>query len=397
MADYQYLTSSGTVVADTSTTLAGVQDEFKTAFGSDLIVTSDTPQGVLIAAETLARDNAARNNAALANQINPNIAGGVFLDAIWALTGGSRTKATQSTVSATMSGVPGAVVPAGSIASTTAGDHFELISEVTISTLGTVSGNFQSVEYGDIPAAPGTLSVIVSGVLGWEAVTNSDAAILGTYEQSDIAARRARRNTLALQGTALPEAITSALYAVEGVKSLSFRENTAATTQTIDGISMVAHSVYACVDGGTDADVAASLLATKSVGAAWNGDESVSVVEPASGQTYTVKFDRPTEIPILIRATVSVNMSAIDPQTSVREAIVAFVNGEQDGEDGWIVGSDVSSFELAAAVSRSAPGVFVSNMEITKQTVNVYQNTTIPIAINELATTTSGSITVVVS
>lgn len=69
----------------------------------------------------------------------------------------------------------------------------------------------------------------------------------------------------------ISEAITSALYAAEGVKSLSFRENTANTTATIDGISMVAKSVYVCVDGGTDAAVAAALLANKTCGAAWNG------------------------------------------------------------------------------------------------------------------------------
>ena len=41
------------------------------------------------------------------------------------------------------------------------------------------------------------------------------------------------------------------LYATEGVTSLTFQENVAATTQTINGISMVGHSIYACVQGGT--------------------------------------------------------------------------------------------------------------------------------------------------
>jgi hypothetical protein len=396
MADYQYVTSNGTIVPDTGDLLTTVQNEYRAVFGADLIVDPSTPQGVLIAAETLARDAVVRNNAALANQINPNLAGGVFLDAIMSLTGSARVTATRSTVTATLSGEPGAIVPQGSIAATGAGDQFSLTGAVVIGSLGTVDGLFQSVRYGAIPAVAGALNTIVSGVLGWESVTNTDAAIVGKEEQSDASARALRRNTLATQGVALPEAITSALYLVDGVKSLAFRENTAATTQTIDTVSMIAHSVYACVDGGTDTDVATSLLANKSMGAGWNGTTTVAVVEPSSGQSYSVKFSRPSLIPMLVRATVRADQSLIDPQTSVKQAIMAYINGEVDGETGWGVGTDVSSFELSGAVNVSAPGVFVQNMEITKSSVNVFQNATIAIEITEKATLTESSIQVVV-
>src|ERR1700710_494692 len=95
---YEYLTQNGVIVADTAALLADTQGEYQSVFGADLIVTPDTPQGVLIAAETLARTEVVNNNAALANQINPNIAGGVFLDAIMALTGMQRAVATQTVV-----------------------------------------------------------------------------------------------------------------------------------------------------------------------------------------------------------------------------------------------------------------------------------------------------------
>src|SRR5262249_30052068 len=114
MANYQYLNETGTIVPDTSDLLNGVGNEFKGAFGADLSVTSDTPQGVLIAAETEARDAVVRNNAALANQINPNIAGGVFLDAIAALTGLTRDSAKRSSVLCDLTGVAGTIIPAGS-------------------------------------------------------------------------------------------------------------------------------------------------------------------------------------------------------------------------------------------------------------------------------------------
>lgn len=115
MADaYSYVVAQGVVVPDTADLLAQVQTEWRETLGEDLIVTPDTPQGVMIVAETLARDAVVRNNAALANQINPDLAGGVFLDAIWGLTGGQRLQATRSTiVAAVVAGVPGAVIPQG--------------------------------------------------------------------------------------------------------------------------------------------------------------------------------------------------------------------------------------------------------------------------------------------
>lgn len=398
MADYQYLNNTGVVVPDTSDILTTVQNEFRTAFGNDLVVDPSTPQGVLITAETLARDAVVRNNAALANQINPNVAGGTFLDAIWALTGGQRTKATRSTVTATIAGVPGSIVPAGARASVGAGgDEFELISTVVIGSTGSVNGFFQSVEFGPIAAPVGALASIVTPVLGWETVSNSAAALLGTATQSDVAARRARRNTLALQGVSLPEAITSAVYATEGVKSLSFRENVTSAAATIDGVLMDPHSIYVCVDGGTDQDIAAALLQNKSLGAGWNGSVTVNVTEQASGQVYTVKFDRPTEITILAKVYVRVGAVTGDPAAIVRDSVMQYVNGEMDGEDGWTVGTDASPFELAAAINSGAPGLFVTKVELAEQSTGVYSTDTISIAIFEKAVTAAGYIQVFVS
>lgn len=396
MADYEYITNSGVIVADTADTLTEVQNEFKNAFGQDLIVTPDTPQGVLITAETLARDNVIRNNAALANQINPNLAGGVFLDAILALTGTQRDVAERSVVTATLGGVAGTVVPAGVRAATAAGDEFETVSTVDVGVSGTVDAEFQSVEFGAIPAAGGTLTTIVDGVLGWETVINTDAATLGREEQSDQAARLYRKNTLALQGQSLPEAITSGLYATEGVRSLSFRENTTNAPAVIDGINLAAHSIYVCVDGGTDADVAATILEKKSGGAGYNGSVTVNVVDEFSGQTYPVTFDRPTDVDIQARVTIKASSSIVDPVAAVKEAVLAFANGELEEEPGFTVGNDVSSFEIAGAINRLYPTIYVQKVELSLATPTVWSTDPIEIALDEIAAITSGAVTVVI-
>lgn len=384
MADYQYLTNTGTIVADTGVVLTDIQNEFKTAFGADLIVTTDTPQGVLIAAETIARTNVIKNNAALANQINPNLSGGVFLDAICALTALDRSPATRSLVVATLAGMDGTVIPSGVRAQTTNGDIFESIQTVTIAS-GTATATFRAQEYGAIGASAGTLTEILDNVLGWDSITNPAAAILGQSIQSDQSLRALRRVTLADQGVSLAEAITSGLYKVEGVKSLKFRENVTNATATIDGVSMVAKSIYVCIDGGDDDEIAAKLLEKKSGGCAWNGGVTITTIEPISGQEYDVKFDRPAEIDIYVRVYVRSFSVLTDPIESTKAAIMAYVNGDLENEVGFGVGEPVSPFELAGAVNRQYPEIYVQKLEISDDAGTTWSTNELPIGIDEIA------------
>lgn len=400
MADpYEYVISTGVIVPDTAALLVDVQGEYKGVFGQDLIVTPDTPQGVLITAEALARAQLVNNNAAVANQINPNIAAGNFLDAILALMGVQRTPASQTVVpGVTLTGVSNTTISAGVKAQTAAGDQFASLSTVVIGLDGTATVDFAAVQFGPITCGANDLNLIVTNVLGWETVNNTNAGIVGSSTQSDQQARAYRNNTLAFQGVSLAEAITSALYNVTGVTSLTFQENIAATTQTINTISMVAHSVWACVRGGSDLDVAAALLENKSSGAAWNGGTTVNVVEPASGQTYAVKFDRPTEVPISVRVTTNGDSSAVvqailDYAAGLIE--ISGTNGVQSNVQGFVVGSDVSPFELAGAIMSENPGIFLNKVEVSYSSSISWTTDTLAIAINQLATTTAGQISVI--
>jgi len=397
MSDYQYINATGVIVADTAAVQTEVQNEFKAAFGEDLVVTPNTPQGLLITAETIARSNMLRNNAALANQINPNLAGGVFLDAVWALTGGQRRPATPSYITgAELTGIAGTVIPAGSQASLADGTLFESVSEVTLDGSGIGTVDFQAVENGPIAANPGTLTQVVTAILGWDQVTNPTAAVLGRNLESDQASRIRRRNTLSLQNVALPEAITSALYDTEGVRSLAFRENFTDVDATIDGIFLLKHSIWVCVDGGTDLDVAKTLLENKSLGCNWNGGTTVNVTDQFSGQVYPVKFERPTPVPVLARVTVRIGTALVDVAAAVRSAILAYANGELEGEPGFVVGGNVSAVELAGAINRQTPGIFVQLCEVSFASPVSYTTSELAIALDEKATINSSNITVIV-
>lgn len=397
MADYDYITAQGVIVPDTADTRAEIEQDFRDAFGQDLVVTPDTPQGVLITMLTLGRDGVARNNAALANQINPNLSGGVFLDAVWGLTGGQRVPATRSVlIDVALTGTPGALIPEGSQAQVGPGGAiFQSTGALTLSAGGTGSVNFQSLDYGPVSAAVGALNRIVTPVLGWETVSNPSPAQLGTETESDLAARERRRQTLALQGTALPEAIVSGLVATPDVSSVLLRENVTNAAIVIDSVTIDPHSILAVVDGGLDSDVAMTLLRNKSMGCGWTGDLTVSVVEPVSGQAYDVKFTRPDAIPIFMRVTVRATNAGENPQEAVRSSIAAYARGDIEGEAGLVIGADVSPFELAGAVNRLNPGLYVQNVEIGL-TSGTLAGAVIPIRIVERAQVIEGNIEVVV-
>src|SRR5690606_2709012 len=140
------------------------------------------------------------------NQINPDISGGVFLDALWRLTGGGRRGAVRSLINeVVLSGVPGTLIPAGSRARSQAGDLFELVSARILGPDGTVTGTFRAVEFGPIQVPPHGLDSVASSVLGWETVDNPTSALPGREEESDASSRRRRRQTLALQTTSVNE------------------------------------------------------------------------------------------------------------------------------------------------------------------------------------------------
>lgn len=399
---YEYIDNTGVIFPDTADIISDIEQEYKDVFGQDLITTPNTPQGLLIAEQALTRDSLVRNNAALANQINPNIAGGQFLDAIMGLTGDSRSPESFSIVTIDMNGVAGGIIPSGSIISDQPanGNQFVLTATVTLDGAGYAQGNFQALLAGPIFSEANTLTYIIDAPIALETVNNPSDSTVGTTTQSDISARTGRKNKLALQGSQLIRAMASGIYNTNGVKSLQYLENTQSTTQVIDGVTMVSHSIYFCVDGGVDLDVATVMTERKGGGCGYNNGPGINVSVPVTDQyslqTINVLFDRPNPIPILVRATVRLSQSADNPQQSVIDSIMAYANGQIDGEVGLVVGEDVSCFELSGAVNIQTPELHVVNMETTLASVINYSNAEIPINVWEKATVTPSSITVII-
>lgn len=380
---YDYIAETGVIVPDTSNVLTDVTNEAKTAFGADVSTDPSTYTGSQIASEVTARTSVVKANAKVANQINPNLAGGLFLDALCALLGITRAPATATKVTnVTLTGIINTNIPAGTRVSLgQGGTVFTLQTGVVLADNGSGGGigygTFICSTVGPVACASGALNWPVDSILGWETVTNNQsgspasATTLGTNQETDAQLRTRRNNTLAKQGISTRQAQISGLYDLRDsnnnlvVTSVAFLENVTSSTQVINGITLVAHSVWACVDGtATLAQVGMSLLQNKTDGADWNGTTTVSVVDPSSGQTYTVKYDIPTYVFIYGALTIKQGTYTGNLQADAAQAVADYFVGNVDGFSAVGIGQNVSPFEIAAAIVARCPGCIVMGCSI---------------------------------
>lgn len=366
--NYEYVTSSGLIVPDTSTVLDQVTQDFKNALGQDLDTTPETPQGRLIQLMTDYRVNTLAINALNGNQINLRYATGRFLDAIGSFYGIKRIYATSTRVLATVTGTANTVIPQGSQAQTTAGDIFYAENNITIGVNGTATGYFLSLEKGKIPCELNTLTQIVNAVLGWETINNSTSPALGTDVETDTDFR-ARIQNSKYSGISLLESIKTRISQVDNVRSLWAYDNYTNASITYEGVSIPAHSICVIVDGGISSEVAKALFEVKTGGTGYTAitGQSVqeTVIDGAFGVPYTVTFNRPEVIDFKIAVQVkNINYSGSDLISDVKQAIINWANGLIAGVDGLKIGQDVSPFEISAAISDQIPEIYVKSCQI---------------------------------
>lgn len=366
--NYEYVTSSGLIVPDTSTVLDQVTQDFKNALGQDLDTTPETPQGRLIQLMTDYRTNTLALNALNANQINLRYATGRFLDAIGAFYGLKRITAISTRVLVNVTGVANTVIPQGSQAQTTVGDIFYAENDITIGVNGSATGYFLSLETGQIPCEINTLTQIVNAVLGWETITNPSSASIGKDVESDTDFRIRIQNSR-YRGISLLQSIKTKISQIENVKSLWAYDNYTSSTITYDGVSIPAHSICVVVDGGQNSEIARALFEAKTGGTGYtaitNQDVQETVTDGAFGVPYVVTFNRPEAVNFKISLQVkNINYVGSDLVADVKQAVMDWANGFVEGVDGLKIGQDVSPFEISAAVSEQIPELYVKNCKI---------------------------------
>lgn len=282
--------------------LAGVLADMNAAFGGNLNTSVSTPQGQW--ATSLAAVIGASNDLFVdfTNQVDPAFASGRMQDAIARIYYLTRRGATQTTVTARCSGATGVTIPAGALARATDGTIYTALSAGLIETVGYVDIPFAALTAGPIELPIGALSTIYRTIPGWDSITNLAAGLPGRAEETREQLEERRALSVATNATGILAAIRGSVLSVPAVVDAYVTENETDTAVTIGGVLIAANSVYVCVQGGSNADVARAIWLKKPPGCGYTGSTSVTVTDTNSGYltppSYTVKFQRAAALPI---------------------------------------------------------------------------------------------------
>lgn len=240
-------TLAGLVIPTDAAVLDAVQSDMNAAFGGGLNPALETPQGQLASSQTAIIADKNAEFALYVNQVDPQFSDGKFQDAIGRIYFLTRKPAVATVVTATLTGIAGTVIPAGTLAQDTSGNTYISSGAATIGVSGTVSAQFQNIETGPIPCAAGTLTQVFQAIPGWDAINNVADGTLGSVVESRADFEYRRKNSVAINGLGTVNAIYANVfdlpdvldvYVVDNPKGVSFfTGDIATTTLTVTAIS----------------------------------------------------------------------------------------------------------------------------------------------------------------
>lgn len=271
-----------------------IEVALRTEFGTSINLLPESVFGQIVATFADREASLWEHVQAVYSSRDPNQAEGLSLDRVASMVGITRLPAVATTVTATLVGTAGTIIPAGSRAGVTGTSFaFELAEDATIGIGGTITAVMTCTEAGAVPCLTGTLTTILTPVFGWDSVTNTVDGELGRAEETDADFRVRRLEYLSTGAAGTLNAIRSTLMSRVTDQCVVMEND----TDSVNGYGMPAHSIWVIVHGsGIDSqDVGDALFDLKAAGIATHGDISVTV-EDSEGVTHAVKFSEATPV-----------------------------------------------------------------------------------------------------
>ena len=322
------MTDAGFVAPAESDILAGVLADMNAAFGNVLNTDLSTPQGQLAMSLTAIVGDAYDQMLALFNGVDPERAWGRMQDAIGNLYFITRKPATATVVTCQCVGAAGTVVPQGTLVQDGSANTYAADGSITLDATGAGEGTFSCTLTGAVECPPRSIGVYQS-VVGLTSVTNAAAGVTGVAVEGRQAFELRRQQTVAHNAMGPLDALAGEVLSVPGVSDVYVTENSAAEPVTTGGVTLPPHSLYVCVNGGVDADVALAIVRKKPPGCASVGTSTVVVVDPnaayAKQPEYTVQFTRAQPVPVYVAVVLSAGVDV--PSTAMGDVQAAIVAG----------------------------------------------------------------------
>lgn len=363
-------TPTGLVIPDAPSVLAGVQADQNAAFGGNLNPTLNTPQGQLASSLTAIIANTNATFAKYVNQVDPDTADGFMQDAIARIYFLTRQAGTPTAVQVLCSGLFGTVIPLNAQAQDTSGNLYLCTQAGTIGVGGNVTLSFANAVNGPIACPSGTLTQIYQAIPGWDSVNNPTDGVAGSNVETRAAFEFRRKNSVAAGANGSMPAIYAGVFAVPGVIDVYVTQNNTGSTVNTGSTAypVIAKSVYVAVVGGDALEVAEAIWNNTNIGAAYNGNTTVSVTDPSPYAipipTYPVTFERPVATPIKFAVQIAASSALpVNIIALTQAAIIASFNGT-DGSLRARIASLVLASKFYGPVSLIGPEVSILSILI---------------------------------
>lgn len=322
----------GMMVDDTADVRQAIVDDWNEVFSDEdavLNTESSTPAGQIIDSQAVlvtAKDTELLN---LMNQFNPKTASGVFQDALGSIYFLTRKTAQSTVVTCQLTGLQGTAIPKGLIVQNSDGYRLTSLGAVVIGADGTAEVEFACTETGAIPIPAHSVTKIVSAIAGLDTIDNVSAGVLGNDVEPRAVFELRRALSVAKNSHGSRLSLQGSISAIEGVLDCLVLENREDTSATIQGVTLISHSVAICVYGGSDNDIAETIYNKIDAGCGTNGSTTVTYVS-SDGVPNNYKIVRPTPTPIYFE--IKINKTSTTPATIVNDIKNAIIN-DFNGED----------------------------------------------------------------
>lgn len=335
------LTDDGYTAPRAADFLTLIRDGYEERTGLTIEWDADTFLGTITAIMADQLGDLAEAGQAVYDAFDVNNASGLQLDNLALIVGVTRTPATYSTCSVTLTGTNGTIVREGSIVEGGGEDghaRWEVSENVTIAG-GTATVIVTAQEAGATEADAAEIVTIVTPIDGWATVTNAAPATAGSDRESDAALRKRRQASLQTAGSRSLNALRANLLELDGVQAAVVVDNATASTATVEGLSLLPHSIGVVIYPSTLTDaqkqeIAETIYDQLAAGIATNGTGTIATVTGADGYSKTIKWDYASDETVNVAAvlTLAAGYELDDVQEEAEEAITDYLLALDVGE-----------------------------------------------------------------
>ena len=329
------LTDEGFIALRAADYLKRIRTSYETSVGITLDWERERVLGNLTAIMAQMLGELSSASQGLYDAFDVNNATGVMLENLCALVGIEREEATFSAVELTLTGDEGTIIPAGYVVEgggESGKARWETTEDTEIEEGGTATVLAQALVAGTTEAAPGEITTIVTPLDGWDEVTNVSSAFPGLARESDDALRTRRKASLQISRGNSLNAIRAALLALDTVVSAEVLENDTNKTITIDGRSLVPHSIRPVLWTGsenpvlTDAQlkvIATTLYHRLPMGVSSVGDDVTVTISGAGMLDKKIRWDwaTPREVAVGMTLTLEEGYELEDVEDAIQAAL----------------------------------------------------------------------------